>query len=313
MLSSTIIDPGIASLLQGPDAKQHENQLSHLLRGLHHNGMLIVDKHNILTQPLRAANAIRQNATLSALLTELVQDCAAQVSTASNLAPIAAIRDISERHLPDLVVSNAEPPHGAFGRAAGRIQKLDDYHNSSAESNRCDWAAGVGPIQSIEKLSEILRRVLRHARGVRLYDAYFASENGQGKRRRSLQLIFQNWFQECVYPQAERWLEIYCAQESTSAVGIARLKSELETLQREFPIRFDVKVVHNTNAQLHARHIQTSPHFILVADPGLDFFNSDDTLRHILLKPARGDKEHLRQVRSLPPSSDSFCLAQPRR
>ena len=312
MLSSAIIDPSIASLLVGTDAKLRESQLIHLLRGLHHNGFLLLDKHSILTKPLTTSNAIRQNVKLSALLTTLVLDCSAEISTAASLTPIAAIRALSERHPPDLVVSDTEPPHDAFGRAAGRIQKLDDYHNSSAESERCVWAAGVGPVTSVEKLSELLRRVFRHARWIRLYDAYFASEGGQVKRRRSLQLILQNWFQDCAYPENERCVEFFCANESATPAGVARLRGELETLQRDYPIKFDVKVVQNTNAKLHARHIQT-PHFILLADPGLDFFNGDDSLRHILLKPARGDKEHLRQVRSLSASTASFCLPAPRR
>lgn len=312
MLSSTIIDPCIGGLLEGPDAKQHENQLLHLLRGLHQNGVLILDKHSILSRPLTLVRAIQQNPKLNALLTTLVQDCSVQISTAANMTPTGVIHAVSERYPPDLVVSAAEPPYGAFGRAATRVHRLSDYHDSDAESRRCDWAAGRGPVLSIAELSELFRRVFRHARWIRFYDAYFASESGQAKRRRSLHLMLQNWFQECVFPEAERCVELYCSAEHASTVGLSRLRGELEELQKEFPIKFQVQVLENTNAKLHARHIQT-PNFILFADPGLDFFNGDDTLRHILLKPARGDKEHLRQVRSLKATGGSFCLAGPYR
>ncbi len=243
-------------------------------------------------------DAQRTTTSGNVLLTALLTDCSSEFSVTPRLSSAEVIRSISEKCIPDLVVTANDPPYHAFGRAGDRTHKLDSYHESAAESDRCKWAAGIGPVESVEALSGVIRRVTRHSSSVRLYDAFFTSSEGHSKRRNSLQLILENWFQSCAYPIERRSLDIFSSDHKTTHAGLSNLKTDLLSLQKDFPIKMEVRVMQNVNSILHPRHIQTS-NFILLADPGLDFFDGVGGLRHILLKPARGDKEHLRLVRSL--------------
>ncbi len=301
MLSSTIIDPSIAGAL-APDAASlahHESQLIHLLRGLLLNGLLVTDNQNILKRPLRALRCVQQNPKLNVLLTSILQDCTIEIAGRPNLSPSEAIKGIYGTHRSDLVVSGTTAPHPELGDAAVRTKTLADYHLSDAEAQRIEWLHGVGPMDTLglEAFSTTIRKITAPTKSLKVYDPYLSAEDGHNRRKIGLRFLISNWFQSRLHRPDQRWMEFYCVDQN-SPVGISRLETSLRELQGEFPIKFELKVLRDPNHIFHARHLQTS-NFITLVDPGFDFFNSDNTLRHVLLKPARGDKEHLRIVRLL--------------
>lgn len=295
MIVSAVIDPPLFSSTEAHD----ESQLIHLLRGLMLNGILLTDNNSIFWGSVRKSRLAEQNPKVRELVIKVFQDFSFQCKVTPNTAVERAVAAICERHDPDLVVSDRIPYPENLGCAAHRTARLREYHQSPCEIQRLEFANGGKPMDQIGVggFGDLLRRVTRFSKWIRLYDQYLANGEGESRFRTGLRFILAQWRQACCHQEVECSVELVTVDRE-SPNGISRLEGMIASLQREFPVKFDLTVVQDPDHKFHARHIETRE-FVVQADPGLDFFTSAGELRRVLLKPARNDRLHLAELRRL--------------
>lgn len=306
MLISTVIDP--PALLS--NEANAENQLIHLLRGLSLNGIVLLDNISILNAVIRDHAPARQDACLRELLIRVFRDFTFETRVAPKCSVEEVIAHLCDQRRPDLVVTDRNPFPGNLGAAANRTSSLANYHRSTAEQLRVEFAEGLKPIDElgIPKFGDLIRRTTRFSKWLKIYDPYLAKGEGESRFRKGLSFILSQWQQDCCHNSSECSVDLISIDHA-SKPGLSRLESVIAELQQEHRIVFHLLLVRDPGGKFHARHLETRE-FVVQVDPGFDFFDTNNQLRRILVKPARNDRGHLADLRRLQ-SSESVKKSFP--
>lgn len=296
MITSTVIDP----LAITSASASAERDVVNLLRGVVQNGIVLRDNNSILGRGFSDCSLAKQSAQVRELLLKAYLDFAFEVKIPPNTTAEKTVAMICNSHRPDLVVTERRPFPESLGSCTSKSHSLETFHTSEAENLRVLLSSALPPIDElgVSKFGEYMRRTTRFAKWLRIYDPYLAKGEGDSRFRTGLSFVLAQWRQDCCHEVAQCYLEIYTLDHDSDK-GRSRLESAIREIQRDNPVMVHLRLVRDPDSIFHARHLETKE-FIVQVDPGFDFFKADgQSLRRILLKPARSDKGHLASLRRL--------------
>ena len=303
MLIATIVHPEVFNSASISSVLQRNNLIG-FLRGILSNGLILIDQDKKLLAGWKTslsgtgAGTYRVRICVEELLKKgsprFIINSGQQFDGGIDPIERRDLLDFSQTCLADGIVVSADA-----GTTTGLVP-IANYNESEFEARRIE----LGQNHQLDKISreaanEIFIRTTRFSKWLRVYDRQIGQGvNNLRNFERGIAYIVELWVINAHFRNLDS-VEIWtCAGD----VEPGFLKDKLEQwlikpLKRRFPaLSFRLFVVADSDKDLHARHLQTTPHIIML-ERGFDFFKRDGTFKRSFIHSHREAAEHLREFR----------------
>jgi hypothetical protein len=277
----------------------YRNQVVLLLDGLRRNSRLVVDK-DVLRQKIYQSiyEFIRSSTKLSQKIGVLVTEAGKQGwlikveseafrrrwKRSKNL--LSAAQELVEDCGADTLLTTKEGR--ALLREPGKATEMEEYQFSEFEEERQRFLRKL-PIdgKSDAQLEEVIRRVVKYSRWLKLYDKYIGRKDGEDRFYRGIYYVLDLWRRNCCVGNEMSGVEIFtCACSSglgTPSSGRRACEVLLKRLRGEFDFGIKFRLAEGNARGFHARYLR-SESAIVWFDKGFDLFSSDGQIERTSLQ-----------------------------